>query len=128
MYVAQEFTTFHELVSVLSLNTPHALISDWWRRLSRAMDYFVVAYYGEARRTSIESMELLAADTRIGPNVAARLHGLRRIRNRIEHGPTPQVWPAEAAAYAQEALDLIGLIGNAVPNELAIRSGAACVV
>jgi hypothetical protein len=128
MNSAQQFDTFQGMVSVLARETPHALICDWWRRLDRAMHYYMVAYHGPKRQTSAKVIEVLAADTRIGPEVAAQLHQLRRIRNLIEHGPTRPITPRQASSYACRALDLIDHIGRTVPNELALESGAARVV
>ncbi len=33
MTVAIQFHTFDEMAAVLSENTPHALVQDWWSRL-----------------------------------------------------------------------------------------------
>jgi len=36
-------TTFEEHVQISAIESPHGLILDWWRRLSRAIDeYFKV--------------------------------------------------------------------------------------
>ena len=128
MTTTREFTTFQEMVGMFALNNPHGLICDWWRRLNRSMDYFVVAYHGKPCQTAFESVEVLARHSRIPPNVVLRLHKLRRFRNRIEHGPTATISAPEAEEYAWEMLELIGVITNAVPDSLAIESGAAGVV
>ena len=92
------------------------------------MDYFVMAHYGKPCQTSFKSIELLEVDRRIVINLTAKLHAMRQFRNRIVHGPTPLVSPEEASAYAQDALSIIGLLGDAVPDDLAIESGAAHIV
>lgn len=119
------FHTFHEMTSVLAENAPHALVLDWWRRMEGALAYFTIAHYGQRFDTSYEALSWLESDTRLGPHIVQALHGLRRIRNAVAHGPRIHIAPEDATLYATLALHLIGIIGNAVPNDLAISSGAA---
>jgi hypothetical protein len=50
-------TTFEEYVQILAIESPHALILDWWRRLEVAInEYFEV--HGVAVRSPIRSKEL----------------------------------------------------------------------
>jgi hypothetical protein len=112
----------------LAPNNPHALILDWWRRLERAIDYYFVAYYGRRRPTVIEYLEVFEADPQIGAAAASEIDRMRLRRNEIAHGTDNPLSPAEAAAFAERALDLEWTIGCAVPDQLALETGAGRVV
>jgi hypothetical protein len=102
-----EFTTFDEMVSVLALNNPHALVLDWWRRLDRAIEYYFNARGLPRPRPANEAEDALARDPDVGPAVAAEIGELRRARNAVAH-EQPQVIPQdEAARYAARCLHLI---------------------
>jgi hypothetical protein len=104
-----EFRTFEEMASVLATNTPHALILDWWRRLDRAIDeYFSIC---KVHRKSW--MPVLADDPHVGHEAVDQITALSQLRNAIAHRKTKPISPDEAAQYAQKALDLIWLLGEA---------------
>jgi hypothetical protein len=106
MAEATEFRTFQEMVSVLALNTPHALILDWWRRLDRGIDYHFRAR-GILRPSSVAAVEqVLASDPELGPELVAQSRRLRRLRNAVAHKDTKPISPDEAAWYAKTSLDL----------------------
>ncbi len=101
------FRTFADYVDVVARNAPHALVLDWWRRVDLALvDYF--DSFGEKRPPKRhEEEKRIATDPRLGPPVASALSKLRRTRNTIAHEPT-MLAAADAAAYAQAALQMIG--------------------
>lgn len=123
-----QFDTFDEMISVLAPNNPHALVLDWWRRLERAIDYYFVAYYGRRRPKHAEYLEVLRADSRIGDAAASEIDRLRMRRNEIAHGGGEWLSPAEAEVFARSVLSLEWMIGCAVPDKLALETGAGRVV
>jgi hypothetical protein len=64
-----EFRTFQEMVRVLALNTPHALILDWWRRVDRGIDYYFGARGVTRPSSAAEVDEVLASDPELGSEV-----------------------------------------------------------
>lgn len=100
---AREFRSFQEMASILALNTPHALILDWWRRLDRGIDYYFQAR-GIRRPSSIAAVEqVLESDPKLGPEVVAQIRELRRLRNVVAHEDTKPIPPEEAFRYAETA-------------------------
>lgn len=99
----REFRTFQEMAIVLALNTPHALILDWWRRLDRSIDdYFRVR--GLQRPSSRLAIErALEADPQLGPEVAVQVRMLRRFRNVVAHEENQPISVEEAFGYAEAA-------------------------
>jgi hypothetical protein len=120
-------TTFDEMIALGASSSPHGLILEWWRRVERALDYYTIASYNKSFRSSSKAIKALKTDSRLDPQVPRALDGLRLVRNRVAHGPTPQVDPRDAKFYAAVALRLAATLGEAVPSELAVRSGAALV-
>jgi hypothetical protein len=108
---AAEFRTFDEMVEVLALNTPHALVLEWWRRLERAIEYYFQAR-GLPQRRPAEAEHAIRADPQLGPAVADQLRELRRKRNAIAHQETRLVPSEEAAAYAAACLGLVWRIAT----------------
>jgi hypothetical protein len=108
---AIEFTSFDEMVSVLALNNPHALILDWYRRLDRAIAYYFNAR-GSPRPRPKEAEAAIAADPLLGRNVAAEVWQLREMRNAVAHEEPQAIAPDEAARYAASCLDLIWRIAT----------------
>lgn len=115
-YKAAEFTTFDEMVDVLALNNPHALILDWWRRLERAIDYHFNAR-GLPRPSAMEAEAAIAAHPELGTAVAAEIRKLRRTRNAVAHEEPEPIARDEAARYAASCLDLIWRIGTDPKDE-----------
>ena len=106
-------TTFEEYVQILAIESPHALILDWWRRLEVAInEYFEV--HGVAVRSPIRSKELaIGADPRLGSEITAQISELRLIRNQVAHKKRKQTSPDDARQYAQKASELIWIIARA---------------
>jgi len=101
--------TFDEYVGWMAINSPHATVLDWWRRIERGLEYYAVKRSITARpRGALETA--VARDPRLGSDVAARLAEMRRLRNGVAHGTQDAVSPAEAIAYAGQALNLIGAL------------------
>jgi hypothetical protein len=91
------------------------------------IDYFTIAHYGRRFDTCYRAITQLETDPQLDPHVAQALHGLRRIRNAVAHGLRIYIAPEDATLYAALALRFIGIVGSAVPNDLAMSSGAALV-
>lgn len=99
------------MVGVLAVNTPHALVLDWWRRLERAIDYYFKAR-GLPRPMAVEAEKAISLDLELGPRVSDEIRRLRQIRNVIAHEDTNPIQAAEAASYAAACLDLIWRIAT----------------
>lgn len=107
-----EFRTFQEMVDVLALNTPHALILDWGRRVDRGIDYYFRARDLRRPMSRAEVEQRLASDANLGDEVAAQVRKLREFRNAVAHEPTKSISVEEAACYAQTALNLVWQIAT----------------
>jgi hypothetical protein len=101
-----EFRTFQEMVRVLALNTPHALILDWWRRLDGAIDDHFPARGLQRPPSWAEVEQRLASDPALGDEVVAQIRKLRKLRNAVAHEDTRPISVEEAAWYAETALNL----------------------
>jgi hypothetical protein len=121
------YETFQEMVDEAAPNMPHGLILDWGQRLERALRYYIVAYHRVHKISMARAIELLEKDARLPPDVIAALHELRRQRNAAAHDSGKVFSSADAVQFASEALRLIGLIADLVPDDLALSSGAARV-
>jgi hypothetical protein len=98
------FRTFDEMAAVLSVNTPHALVQDWWSRLERA----IVEAVGRAvvtRRPAISRIisTELAQLPGISRDLVDELQQMRALRNRCAHGEAPSISALEAHAFAHRA-------------------------
>jgi hypothetical protein len=109
MKQATEFHTFEEMVSVLAINAPHALILGEWRRLEQAINEYC-SMHGVQRKSW---MSVLANDLNVGQEVVDQINALRLRRNEIAHEKTKPVAPNEAAEYAKKVHDLIWLLADA---------------
>jgi len=106
-------TTFEEYVQILAIESPHALILDWWSRLEIAInEYFEI--YGMAVRSPIPSKEqAISNDPRLGPEITAQLRELRLIRNKVAHDKRKPISVDDATQYAQKSNELIWIIAGA---------------
>lgn len=106
-------TTFEEYVQVLAIESPHALILDWWGRLELAInEYF--EFYGIAIRSSALSKEqAMAVDPRLGPEITAQIRELRLARNKVAHEKRKPISVDDARQYAQNSKKLIWIIARA---------------
>jgi hypothetical protein len=120
------FQTFGEMVRVLSLNAPQALVLDSWRRLERALDYYFIGLHGHKRPKNY--VLALSNDKLLTAEVVQTIDQLRLLRNRIAHDPSTGFATDEAAAFAERAHEASWALGCAVPDEKAIASGACRVV
>ncbi len=113
-------STFEEMVEMIAVEDPVALVLGWWCRVEKALAYYTIAYHGKKMGSVVQALRVLQSDARVERNIVDRLHNLRRRRNSIAHEETNAVSPEEAKAFASEAWELGWLIGNPVPDELAI--------
>jgi hypothetical protein len=118
--------TFQDHVLAMAYDDPHALVLGWGRRLERAVHYFTTAHMNRRHQSIGAGIAAIAQLSLMQPTAIVALHGLRRVRNLVAHRRIA-VEPHDAIAYAVATLFMIGEIGNVVPNELAIASGAASV-
>jgi hypothetical protein len=103
-----ELHTFNEIVGVMAVNAPHALILGEWRRIERAIDEYCSMH--DVRRKSW--MNVLTDDPKVGQEVVEQINALRLRRNEIAHRKTKPIEPDEAAEYAKKVLDLIWLLAD----------------
>jgi len=119
--------TFDEYVGWMAINSPHATVLDWWRRIELALEDYAVKRSITARaRGALEAA--VARDPRLGSDVAARLAEMRRLRNGVAHGTQDVVSPAEAVVYARQALNLIGALLRSSGEGEAPSSGSSGMV
>lgn len=102
-----QFHTFDEMAAVLSENTPHALVLDWWARLERVIRDICVRRGAGPREhvaTLIDKHFLFypVASTEL----IRELHFMRELRNRCAHGDAPPFTADEARAFAHRAWTL----------------------
>ena len=101
---AIQFHTFDEMVAVLSENTPHALVQDWWSRLE-AVIREICARCGASPREHISNLidKYLSQHPAASPELIRELHAMRELRNRCAHGEAPPLTADEARDFAQRA-------------------------
>lgn len=107
--MARYATSFEEYVDIIATESPHAAIMDWWRRLSLALDH----YFEELRERHGDAIEVesrITSDPKLGPDVAAKLHELRRMRNAVAHEDIGPLSREKAIQYAEDALQLIRVL------------------
>ena len=105
--------TFEKYVQILAIESPHALILDWWGRLEIAInEYFEV--YGMAVRSSVPEKEQgMGDDPRLGREITTQLRELRLIRNKVAHEKRKPLSVDDATKYAHKANELIWIIARA---------------
>jgi len=101
-----------------------AVVLGWWRRVEKVLVYYCVALHGRRMSTAAIAENQLKTDGRVDAAIVGRLQALRRWRNSVAH-ESAAVLPQDAIAFAHDALDVIWAIGETVPNDLALASGAA---
>ena len=96
--------TFDEMAAVLSENTPHALVQDWWSRLE-AVIRDICARRGAGPRENISNLidKCLSQHPTASPELIRELHAMRELRNRCAHGEAPPLAASEARAFAHRA-------------------------
>ena len=109
----QPASTFEDYVQIMVIESPHALILDWWSRLELAIkEYFEV--HGMAVKSSTPSRDqALGADPMLGLGITAQIRELRLIRNKVAHEKRKPLSGADAVQYARKACELIWVLGRA---------------
>jgi hypothetical protein len=104
MTVTMQFHTFDEMAAVLSENTPHALVQDWWSRLEAVIrDICTRRGAGSDEPISHLIDKYLSKHSAASPGLIRELHAMRRLRNRCAHGKAPPLAASEARAFAHRA-------------------------
>lgn len=104
-------TNFNDYVSLMSVNAPHALVMDWWRRLD-----LTLREYAATLGHVVRNRERRPIDAVVPLNDAALttcIRGLRRQRNRVTH-ESVYLSSEDAAAYAREAFRVIGTFARRI--------------
>jgi hypothetical protein len=115
---------FRSMVERMAAEDPAAVVLGWWRRVEMALTYYTVAYHGKRTRTAALAEEQLSVDGRVSSGCIRGLRALRLVRNKVAH-QCERVSSDAAILFATDALDLIWEMGDSVPDDLAISSGAA---
>lgn len=105
--------TFNDHVALMSVNSPHALVMDWWRRLDLTLHEYAAAL-GQV----VRSRDRRPIEEAVSLNDAALATCIRRLRqrrNRVTH-KSCYVSSEDAAAYAQEAFSLIATLARRISN------------
>ena len=109
----QPATTFEDYVQIMAIESPHALILDWWSRLELAISEYVEVH-GLPVKSSFPSKEqALGADPRLGPEIKAQIRELRLIRNKVAHEKRKSLASEDVTQYAQKAYELIWILAKA---------------
>jgi hypothetical protein len=106
-------TTFEEYVQALAIESPHALILDWWGRLELAINEYFEVYGVAVRSFALSKEQAMAADPRLGSEVTAQIRELRLARNKVAHEKRKPISVDEATQYAQKSNELIWIIARA---------------
>lgn len=109
----QVATTFEEYVQILAIESPHALILDWWGRLDLAINEYFEVYGMAVRSSAFFKEQAMGADPRLGPEISVQIRALRLIRNKVAHEKRKPVSLDDASQYAQKANELIWIIARA---------------
>ena len=104
-------TNFEELVAAIAEEAPHALVLDWYRRLELTVRSYLAAR-GMAYSNGPAAESIIAADPRLGHDVARELSRLRVLRNTHTHGWQALI-PLDAVQYARAAFALMGCVMRA---------------
>jgi len=106
--------TFEEHVAILAIESPSALILDWWRRLDRTIDSYFEAL-DERRPPAPRDEARIASDVRLGPWVANQVEKLRLERNRVAHEADLSLSREDAIRFARDAFSVLGIIMRFIP-------------
>ena len=106
-------TTFEEYVQILAIESPHALILNWWGRLELAINEYFEVYGMAVRSSALSKEQAMAADPGLGPEISAQIHALRLIRNKVAHEKRKPISLDNATQYAQKANELIWVLAGA---------------
>ncbi|MGQ0835182.1 MAG: hypothetical protein ACT4O5_09730, partial [Gammaproteobacteria bacterium] len=104
MDTTMEFRTFDEMAAVLSRNTPHALVLDWWSRLERVIRGHCAKRGAKPNETISALINAHLSSHRIFDDALIQeLHEMRRFRNLIAHVEAPGLSAVEAERFARRA-------------------------
>ena len=106
-------TTFEEYVQILAIESPHALILDWWGRLELTINEYFEVYGMAVRSSALSKEQAMAVDPRLGPEITAQIRELRLARNKVAHEKRKPISVDDATKYAQKANELIWIIARA---------------
>ena len=105
-------TNFNDYVAVISVNSPHAPVMDWWRRLDLTLHEYAAAL----GKVVTPNRAIEQAVPLNDPALAACIRGLRHRRNQVTHESVYNLSSEDAAAYAREAFSLIGTLARRISN------------
>ena len=109
----QPATTFEDYVQIMAIESPHALILDWWSRLELAIIEYFEAHRMPVKFSIPSREQALGEDSRLGPEITAQIRELRLIRNKVAHEKRKPFSGGDAAQYARKACELIWVLGRA---------------
>lgn len=106
-------TNIHDHIQLIAVESPYALVLDWWRRLDRTIDdYFE---HSEGRPRHWKDVEcVLRADTQIPATVIRRINRLRRVRNEVAHEARVDLSGDLTSHFGYDAWRLIGELSRCI--------------
>ena len=108
-------TTFDQYVAIIATTSPTAIVLDCWRRLDLTLgDYgrLLPGQVNAQNRSAIEAA--VAQDEALGQDVAASLHSLRELRNRVAHETSVQLSAEAATDFARHSFAVLGVLSKRV--------------
>lgn len=102
-------TNFNEYVALMSVNSPHALVMDWWRRLDLTLHEYAAALGIVVTRNRPIEEGVSLNDAAL----TTCIRGLRRQRNRVTH-KSCHLSSEDAAAYARDSFSVIAALARRV--------------
>ena len=104
---------FNDYVAMMSVNSPHALVMDWWRRLDLALHEYAAALGLVVRRRDRRPIEEAVSLNDVA--LTTCIHGLRRQRNRVTH-KSCYLSSEDAADYAREVFGLVAVLARRISH------------
>ncbi len=110
-----QYTNFNDYVGAMSVDSPYALMLDWWCRLEREIRSCCKQRGFKSDVSSARLIESLAESGIISSSTAKQIHNLRRRRNKIAHDLyIPTITAADAESFARESWKLSWELHRAV--------------
>lgn len=113
-------TNFNDYVALMCVNSPHALVMDWWRRLDLTLHEYAAALGQVVRSRDRRPIEEVVSLNDVA--LTTCILGLRRQRNRVAH-KSCYLSSDDAAAYAREVFSVIGTLGRRISHLESKRPG-----